>query len=109
VLDETGGPNHVGNFCSAPVICDTRTDEVHFQSSYYYLGHFSRFIRPGAVRVLCASTRDELEATAFQNEDGGMVAVVLNRSEVAIPFALKYGGAAASLQSLPHSIMTLCF
>ena len=108
VLDETGGPNHVGNFCSAPIICDTRTDELLFQSSYYYLGHFSRFIRPGAVRVLCASTRDELEATAFQNEDGSTAVVVLNRSDKAIPFALKCGAEAASVESLPHSIMTLC-
>lgn len=109
VLDETGGPNHVGNFCSAPVICDTRNDEVLFQSSYYYLGHFSRFIRPGAVRVLCASTRDELEATAFQNEDGSIAVVVLNRSDKNIPFALKCSGKAAAVESLPHSILTLCY
>ena len=25
LLDETGGPNHVGNFCFAPVHADTRT------------------------------------------------------------------------------------
>ncbi|CAK0853651.1 unnamed protein product [Prorocentrum cordatum] len=60
-LDETGGPNHVGNFCVAPVICDTRRDRVLMQPSYWYLGHFSRFIRPGARRVLCSSSRDVLE------------------------------------------------
>ena len=108
-LDETGGPNHVGNLCSAPILCDTRTDEVLFQSSYYYLGHFSRFIRPGAERVLCASTRDNLEATACQNEDGEVAVVVLNRSDKEIPFALKCGGEAAMVASKPHSIMTLRF
>jgi glucosylceramidase len=80
-----------------------------FQSSYYFLGHFSRFIRPGAVRVLCATTRDELEATAFQNDDGKVAVVVLNRSDKSIPFALKCAGKAALVDSLPHSIMTLCF
>ena len=70
LLDETGGPNHVGNLCSAPIIADTQNDEVHFLSSYYYIGHFSRFIRPGARRVLSASTTDALEATAFINPDG---------------------------------------
>lgn len=109
VLDETGGPNHVGNYCSAPIICDTRTDEVLFLSSYYYLGHFSRFIRPGAVRVSCASTRDELEATAFLNDDGEVAVVVLNRSDKSIPFALKNGLGSASVESLPHSIVTLRF
>jgi glucosylceramidase len=109
LLDETGGPNHVDNFCGAPIICDTRADKVFFQSSFYYLGHFARFIRPGAERVLCASSRDELEATAFQNDDAGVVVVVLNRSDKSIPFALKFGREAAQVESLPHSIMTLRF
>jgi len=109
ILDETGGPNHVGNFCSAPIICDTKTGEVHYMSSYYYIGHFSRFIRPGAKRILCASTRDELEVTAFLNTDGEIAVVVLNRSEKNIPFALKHEGGAAMVESLPHSIVTLQF
>lgn len=36
VLDETGGPNHVGNYCDAPIIADTSTDTVIYESSYYY-------------------------------------------------------------------------
>ncbi|CDF57108.1 O-Glycosyl hydrolase family 30 [Thermobrachium celere DSM 8682] len=38
-----GGPNHVGNYCDAPIIVDTENDRVYYQSSYYYIGHFSRF------------------------------------------------------------------
>ena len=109
VLDETGGPNHVNNLCSAPVICDTKSGEVLYLSSYYYIGHFSRFIRPGAKRISCASTRDELEATAFMNPDGEISVVVLNSSEKSIPFALKSNDVAATVQSLPHSILTLRF
>ena len=48
LLDENGGPNHVGNFCFAPVHADTRTGELTYANSYYYIGHFSKFIRPGA-------------------------------------------------------------
>jgi glucosylceramidase len=108
VLDETGGPNHVGNYCSAPIIADTRDDTLHYQSSFYYIGHFSRFIRPGAVRVLCATSRDELEATAFVNPDGQLAVVVLNRSALSVPFTLKLNGAAALTESPPHSITTYC-
>jgi glucosylceramidase len=106
VLDETGGPNHVGNFCSAPIIADTRKDELIFQSSYYYIGHFSRFIRPGAQRVLCATNHDELEATAFANPDGVLAVVVLNRSDTVRPFTLKQGGRCASTTIPPHAIST---
>jgi glucosylceramidase len=51
LLDETGGPNHVGNFCFAPVHADLKTGELIYTPSYYYIGHFSKFIRPGAKRV----------------------------------------------------------
>jgi glucosylceramidase len=69
LLDITGGPNHVGNLCSAPILADTATGELHYQSSYYAIGHFSRFVQPGAQRILCATSHDELEAAAFLNPE----------------------------------------
>ena len=51
VLNEQGGPNHVGNYCDAPIIVDTKTKEVHYNSSFFYIGHFSKYIKPGAVRI----------------------------------------------------------
>ena len=112
LLDEQGGPNHVGNYCSAPIIADTRVCDlsgVTFNPSYYYTGHFSRFIRPGAERIICAPTLDALEATAFRNVDGSRVVVALNRSDAALRFALKYEGSAAMTELPPHSIATYRF
>ncbi len=106
ILDERGGPNHVGNFCSAPILIDTQKCEIQYQSSFYYIGHFSRFIQPGAQRILSATSHDALEATAFQNPDGKVVVVVLNRSEKSLPFALKIGGKTVSTESVAHSITT---
>ena len=76
LLDEEGGPNHVGNFCFAPIHADTRTGALIYTNSYYYIGHFSRFIRPGAKRVLAAPSRSTLLSTAFVNEDGTVAVVV---------------------------------
>lgn len=112
LLDERGGPNHVGNYCSAPVIADTRRGDlagVSFQSSYAYIGHFSRYIRPGAERVICAPTHDDLEATAFRNSDGRLAVVVMNRSEKALPFSLDYKGMSAATEAPAHSISTYRF
>lgn len=106
LLDETGGPNHVGNFCSAPILADTTTDTIDYQSSFYYIGHFSRFIRPGAKRIICASMRDELEATAFRNPDGTIAIVVMNRSNKAAAFRLKYSGDAVEVTIPEHAIQT---
>jgi len=107
LLDENGGPNHVGNFCFAPIHADTKTGKLIYTNSYYYIGHFSKFIKPGAKRISCSSNRDKLQATAFLNPDGKMVVVVLNLSDSKLPFRLWIAGKAAPVNSLPHSIMTL--
>lgn len=109
LLDETGGPNHVGNFCSAPILADTRTGTLLYQSSYYYIGHFSRFIRPGAKRIITACTRDELESTAFKNPDGSIAAVTLNRTEEAIRLKLRNEGREVLIACPPRSITTCVF
>ena len=107
LLDENGGPNHVGNFCFAPIHADTKTGKLIYTNSYYYIGHFSRFIQPGAKRISCSTNRDKLQSTAFLNPDGKMVVVVLNLSDDKLPFRLWIAGKAAPVTSLPHSIMTV--
>ena len=106
ILDTTGGPNHVGNLCSAPILADTESDELTYNSSYYYFGHFSKFIKPGAKRILCAPSDDRLECTAFANPEGTIAMVVMNRTEEAIVFDLKYAGKSVAIESLRRSICT---
>ena len=107
LLDEKGGPNHVGNFCFAPVHADVKTGKLIYTNSYYYIGQFSKFIKAGAKRISCSSNRDKLQCTAFINPDGKMVVVILNTSEEKLPFKLCISGKAASVTSLAHSIMTV--
>jgi len=106
ILDEVGGPNHKRNFCSAPLLVDTKRDAVHVQPCYYYIGHFSRYIHPGAERILCASNRDCLESIAFANTDGTIAVVVLNASAKAVDFWLEMDGKAAPCLAPERSITT---
>ena len=107
LLDETGGPNHVGNFCFAPVHADTHTGQIYYLNSFYYIGHFSKFIRPGAKRIISSPSRGQLISTAFLNTDGTIAVVVMNQSSDKIPYRLWIKGMAAETTSLPHSIQTL--
>jgi len=109
LLDETGGPNHVSNFCYAPVHGDTRTGLLHYMNSYYYIGHFSKFIRPGAKRISSSAMTDNLLTTAFRNPDGSIVVVVMNSTDKEQPFFLWCEGKAAKASSPAHSIQTLVF
>ena len=107
LLDETGGPNHVGNFCFAPVIADTKAGKLLYTNAYYYIGHFSKFIRPGAKRIGASSNRDALQTTAFRNPDGSVAVVVMNQTDKPLDFQLWMAGNAAKTTSAAHSIMTL--
>lgn len=107
LLDETGGPNHVGNFCFAPVHADTRTGQLIYTNSYYYIGHFSKFVRPGARRIISSASRSQLLTTAFINEDGKVAVIVMNQSGIKIKYNLCIGYDAAEVTILPHAIQTI--
>ncbi len=107
ILDENGGPNHVGNYCMAPIICNTKTGKLTYMNSFYYLGHFSKFIRPGAKRIICSSNSDDLLATAFQNSDGKIAVVVLNTTDKGIDFRTWIEGSEVKTLSPAHSIITM--
>ena len=109
LLDETGGPNHVGNFCFAPVHADTKTGQLIYTNAYYYIGHFSKFIKPGAKRIISAASRSQLLTTAFLNPDGKAVVVVMNQGDAKTTYFLWIKGKAAEVTALPHSIATLVF
>jgi glucosylceramidase len=109
LLDEQGGPNHVGNFCFAPIHADTKTGEITYTNSYYYIGHFSKFVRPGARKIAASSSRSALLSTAFVNPDGKVSVVVMNKGDQTVPYFLWVDGNAAEVSSLPHSIQTLVF
>jgi glucosylceramidase len=109
LLDETGGPNHVGNFCSATVHADTRTGDLIFTPTYYYLGHFSRFIRPGAQRVSTSSSRSHLLSTTFLNENGILATIVLNPHDEEIRYRFFVGPDETGLSIPPRAIQTLVY
>ena len=78
VLDRQGGPNWAKNWCIAPVIVDPENDEVYITPLYYTIAHFSKFIRPSAVRIGFKNFDNELMVTAAQNTDASIAVVILN-------------------------------
>ena len=77
-MDEIGGPNHVGNFCDAPIMADTNNDRIIIHDSYYYIGHFSKFIELGAKRIGSSKWSKDIETVSFKNPNGEIITVVLN-------------------------------
>jgi glucosylceramidase len=109
LLDETGGPNHVMNLCFAPIHADTKAGELVYTPTYYYIGHFSKFIRPNAKRISTVSSRSHLQATSFLNEDGKMATVIMNPTDEKISYKLYIGTKAVTEEILPHAMQTLVY
>ncbi len=107
LLDEKGGPNHVGNFCFSPIHANTQTGELIYTPSYYFIGHFSKFIQKGAKRISSVSSRSQLLTTSFLNPDGKVATVVMNTSDQKITYSFCIGTKSTEVSILPHSIQTL--
>ncbi|QBN19536.1 glycoside hydrolase family 30 protein [Flavobacterium nackdongense] len=109
LLDEKGGPNHVGNFCFAPIHADTKTGELIYTPSYYFIGHFSKFIGKEAQRISSVSSRSQLITTSFLNQDGKVITVVMNQTNKKVTYNLCIGTNATEVTILPHAIQTLVY
>lgn len=108
-LDENGGPNHKDNFCFAPVHVNTKTNEIIYTNAYYYIGHFSKYIRPGAKRIACSSSRSVLQATAFKNTNGKIVVIVMNETEKDVVFSVQMNAHSIPCTAPAHSIQTIIY
>ena len=109
LLNEKGGPNHVGNYCDAPIMADTQKDEVEIHDSYYYIGHFSKYVQKGAKRIGSSKFNQNLETVAFKNPDGSVVSVVLNRTDDDVKFTFRINGSQVDCMAEAHSIATYIF
>lgn len=110
ILDETGGPNHVGNYCDAPIIADTKTGKIHYNSSYYYIGHFSKYVKPGAKRIevrLLGNTT--IKSVGFVNEDGSISLIVMNETDKDERFQVEIKREFIQYSLKAHSIVTFLF
>ncbi len=105
VLNTRGGPNHARNYCLAPILVDSGRDHVYFTPLFYAIAHFSKFVRPGAVRIGIDGHDDTFMATAFQNPDRSIVLVAFNSLEKMQTYAIDLPGYEQALVTIPGQAM----
>ena len=106
-LDKQGGPNWFKNWCVAPVIVDPDLDEVYFSPLYYVMAHFSRFIRPGAVRIGLDNPDSTVMFTAVRNPDGALTGVLFNPSDTPKAVQLKLRNSSVVFDIPANAIQTI--
>lgn len=107
VLDETGGPNHVDNFCGAPIVCDGTSDTVIRKPMYYAISHFSKYMKPGAVRIATSTYHQQIEVTGAKNPDGTIVVVAMNKGNSTQTVNLRIEGMTTRVMLWGDSISTI--
>lgn len=107
LLDEQGGPNHVGNYCDAPLMYDRASERLIVNRSFYYIGHITRFVQSGARIVPTSSYTDRLETLGALNVDGTHALVILNRGTRDRSAIVRHGDRTARVTAPAHSIQTL--
>lgn len=107
VLDRQGGPNWFKNWCIAPVIVDPDADEVYFTPLFYVMSHFSRYVRPGAIRIGHTSTDEDLQVTAAENPDGSTAIIVFNPTEQEKVFEIDHLGFSKTISINPQALQTI--
>jgi glucosylceramidase len=96
-LDPSGGPHLGGCGTCTGVITVGPGQTVTANAEYYTLGHLSRFVKPGAVRIASTSFgttgwNGQIMDVAFRNPDGSTALVVHNENDAPRSFAVRVGG-----------------
>jgi len=95
-LDDKNGP-HAGGCasCRAFVIVNrsTQPHSVTYTADYYAIGHASRFVHPGAVRIDSSElSQAGIENVAFKNTDGSIILLALNNADTSQDFSVCWHG-----------------
>jgi len=115
ILDEKGGPWMVSPIHEDPdpnvqhplVVIDAGAKKVAYVAAYYYLAHFSKFVRPDAVRVKTDGRMDGVRCLSFKTPQGGIVVELMNSGKSDTPVRIEFGGRAVTVNAPALSISTL--
>lgn len=106
ILNSSGGPNHVSNFCCSPIML-TKDNKNYIKTlTYFYIGHFSKYIKPKAIRIGYSKFTNKIEVSSFQNPDGSIVVVLFNQTNEDVNFNLYLNGSYFHDNLAKHSIVS---
>ena len=107
LLDRQGGPNHVQNWCVAPVLADTVKQELYYTPLYDVMRHFSAFIPRGSQRIGHSELPEGIMALTVKRPDNKLVMVLLNTQQAEFPISIDFSDQKMNFTLPPSSLQTL--
>ena len=106
VLDFKGGPNHKLNYCNSPIMINKKHSNYIKNLTYYYIGHFSKYIMPNSQRIGNSKYTDKIEVLSFKNTDNSITVVILNKNNESVSYNLVVEDNVIKDKISKHSIVT---
>ena len=95
--------------CYSPVMYNETDGTFTCTPVYYYMGHFSKFVKRGAKRMATTRYSKDIYSCAFQNPDGEKVVFVMNVLSEREDIVLRNNGECYKITLEPHSVVTVIF
>lgn len=109
-LDQNHGPTNNGCAdCRGVITINNSSGNITKNEEYYSIAHFSKYVRPGAVRIstVVPQSLSNTGVVAFQNLDGTKAMVISNYSNETKTFSIKQGIRNFSYSLSGQSVVTL--
>lgn len=106
LLDSKGGPNHVRNYCMSPVMLNKEKNDYIKSLNYYFIQHFSRFIKPNAVVLENSKYSRNIGVLACKNPNGEIIIVIMNDTSNPVPYIICMDDISFKDKIKPYSIIT---
>ncbi|HYK89489.1 MAG TPA: glycoside hydrolase family 30 beta sandwich domain-containing protein [Acidobacteriota bacterium] len=115
ILDEKGGPWAVSEIHGNPdpniqhpiVIINRENKQVTYTGLYYYLAHFSKFVRPGDLRIEAKGVADKVRCMAFKSQNGRIIVQLVNSGNKPVDSRLEWHDKTLPVDLPAVSITTL--
>ncbi|KAJ3647979.1 hypothetical protein Zmor_019820 [Zophobas morio] len=105
-LNLQGGPTYIKNFVDSPIIVNSSAGEFYKQPMFYALGHFSKFVQRGSIRLGSSTFCDNVMVVAFQRPDNATAVVILNRANKVVPVTVVDNARGSTKLNLSESSIT---
>jgi glucosylceramidase len=109
VLDRQGGPNWFKNWCIAPIIVDTKSDEVYFTPLYYIMSHFSKYIRPDSHIIDSKCSNKDIMVIAAENPDKSIAVIAFNPTNSEHTLQVQVNSTSMSVNISKQALQTILF
>lgn len=106
ILNEQGGPNHKNNYCDAPMLLKNDGSLI-INSSYYYIGHFAKFLKNGSKIVKSSINNSYLQVLAAISSKNEKILIICNPNDEDISYEFNNENELITYYIEAHTIQTL--